>query len=128
MGKKHLFGFWLEHCGDGYPSLLQQPTGVLSEVDADRIATYLENCPMLGASPGLVYSLFHDGEIAGSGSVMTDGEWAWEDTMAYYVRRYRISPPIDFVRRIHDKGYLSPSKDELDVSLLNFPEGFNGTS
>jgi len=121
MRKSNFFGFWAEHCGKEFPTLADQPRDVLSESESALVATYLENCPVWVASPGIVYSPY-DGRIAGSMSINTDGEWAWQDTTAYYVREYRISPPLEFIRHIQRKNYIPPSEGEVDVTQLDFPE------
>jgi hypothetical protein len=99
MEKSNLFGFLSEYCGEDFPTLTDQPKDVLSDSESALIAAYLDNCPVWVASPGIVYSSF-DGWVAGSASVKIDGEWAWEDTMAYYVRKYRIGPTFEFIQHI----------------------------
>ena len=127
MEKSNFFGFWAEHCGEGFPYFVDQPKNVLSESESILVAAYLENCPVWIASPGIVYSPL-DGHIAGSMSVKTDGEWAWQDTTAYYVREYRISPPLEFIRHIQSRSYIFPSEKEIDVAQLDFPaSGITGT-
>jgi hypothetical protein len=121
MEKSKFFGFWMEHCGKGFPLLAGQTKNVLSKLESVFVAKYLESCPVWVASPGIVYSPI-DGRIAGSMSVKTDGEWAWQDTMAYYVREYRICPPFEFIQHIQCKNYISPSEKEVDVARLDFPE------
>jgi murein endopeptidase len=123
MKKSNFFGFWAEHCGNGFPAFAEQPKNVLSESEAELVATYLENYPIWVASPGIVYSPV-DGCIAGSMSIKTDGEWAWQDTMAYYVRKYHVSPSLEFIQHIQRKSYISPSEREIDVAQLDFPEKF----
>ena len=76
------------------------------------------------ASPGFVYSPI-DGRIAGSMSLKTDGEWAWQDTMAHYVREHRICPPWEFVQHVRRKSYIPPSEEDVDVTQLDFPEDFS---
>jgi hypothetical protein len=123
MKKSHFFGLWAEHYGEGYPLLLEQPENTLSESEAIRIAHYLKSCPLWIYSPGIIYSSFQNGDIAGSGSILTDGIWAWDDTMAYYVLHHRISPPSGFINHLRHKKYIPPSDKEVDVVSLKFPSG-----
>lgn len=124
MDKNHCFGFWREHSGDAFPSVLSASRQVLSEEKANLVAQYLSSCPVWIASPGVEFSGFNDGAEAGTGSVCTDGAWAWQDTMAYYVRQYKIAPPVEFLHHIECMGYSPPS--QVDVASLEFPEDMGG--
>ena len=119
--KTNFFGFWAEHCGNGYPALSEQLKDELSESESILIAKYLDSCPVWISSPGLANCPF-DGSVSGSRSVITDGDWAWEATMAYYVREYRISPPLEFIQHVQNKLYIPPSEKDIDLSQLDFPE------
>ncbi|WP_211231689.1 hypothetical protein [Ottowia thiooxydans] len=122
MNKSHFFGLWREHCHGKFPSILNEPRNILSPVEAQKISAYLENCPIWVASPGLEKSKICPSEIAGTLSIKTDGKWAWQDTMAYYVRKLRISPPLEFVSHFNEKNGHWPSESEVDVLLLEFPD------
>jgi hypothetical protein len=121
MEKSNFFGLWAEHCGASYPSLLEQPINVLPELEAVHLAHYLKSCPVWIASPGVVYSPFRDGGVSGTGSILTDGVWAWSDTMAYYVSRFRITAPLGFLRHVRRRKYVPPAEKEVDVYSLEFP-------
>lgn len=118
MNKSQLFGMWLEHCQGDFTSLLKQPRGRLSQEDAERVARYLENCPLWIAVPGIEKSTISPSDIAGTGSIRTDGQWAWQDTMAYYVRHLRISPPSGFVDEVNRRCGVWPAEAEINVDLL----------
>jgi hypothetical protein len=122
MEKSKIFGLWAEHYGEGYPALCDQVTDVLSKSESICMANYLRSCPVWIASPGVVYSPFQDNNISGTGSILTDGIWAWSDTMAYYVFHYRISPPSDFVCHVKNRKYIRPTEIEVNVSSLEYPE------
>jgi len=116
------FGLWAESPwagsnGGKFPSVYDQPRGVLSESEASRLAAYLDECPIFAASPGIVFS---EGDVAGTGSIVTDGEWGWEDTMSYYVRKYRISPPLDFVQKVRSRNFVPPMEGDIDFSAISF--------
>lgn len=122
MEKSQFFGLWKEHCGEGFPSLCEAPQKVLSSSDAMKVAEYLEACPIWVASPGVVNSCICDpNEVAGTLSIRTNGKWAWQDTMAYYVRRFRISPPLNFLDDIKNGDVAIPLENEIDLSSLHFP-------
>ncbi|WP_343725386.1 hypothetical protein [Herbaspirillum huttiense] len=122
MNKSQLFGLWKEHCGEGFPSLYAQTAAVLSPEDAAKVADYLASCPIWIASPGGVKSCIPDSdEFAGTLSIRTNGKWAWQDTMAYYVSRLRISPPVEFLKDIRNGDMEVPDEDAIDIASLEFP-------
>lgn len=122
MNKSQIFGLWKEHINDTFPSLLDEPQGKLSLADTEIIARYLEGCPIWIASPGIIYSSVNTTEIAGTPSIRTDGQWAWQDTMAYYVRKLQVSPPVEFVLMVKQKMGIPPLETDLNLEMLEFPE------
>jgi hypothetical protein len=122
MDKSHFFGFWREHCGDAFPSIFNAQKHQLNEKMVNAVANYLVNCPVWIASPGIVRCAMDDSVIAGTGSVLTDGVWAWQDTMACYVRQVGIAVPAAFLQHIEKRRFEPPN--DLDVNILQFPEDF----
>jgi hypothetical protein len=122
MDKSKFFFFFKEHGLDDFPSILDAPQNMLSPGEAEMIARYLESSPIWVASPGIVHSHIDPAEIAGTLSIRTDGHWAWQDTMAYYVRKFRVSPPAEFVSEVQQKGGTPPLEFTVNVGSLEFPE------
>ena len=121
MDKSRFFGFWKEYSGNGFPSLLDQPTNVLDDEEAEKVANYLNRCPMWVASPGHVKSTYSD-EVAGSLSIRTDGKWAWQDTTAYFVKKYKIGLPSTFLEYLREKNFTLDESENIDIYNLEFPE------
>jgi hypothetical protein len=46
--------------------------------------------------------------LVSGGSLLTDGTWLWRDDLAYYVDRYHLALPADFVARVRELGYSPP--------------------
>ncbi len=44
----------------------------------------------------------------GPPDVRTDGPWAWPQTLAYYVERYHLSLPQEFVQHMEGKAWQCP--------------------
>jgi hypothetical protein len=46
---------------------------------------------------------------------MTDGTWVWPSDLAFYVERYHVELPTDFVEHVRSCGWNPPqlSDDEL---------------
>jgi len=122
MEKSQCFGLWKEHCGEEFPSLREVPHDILSPSDAMKVADYLDGCPVWIASPGLVMSCVNSDEVAGTLSLRTNGKWAWQDTMAHYVRRLRISPPTQFLYDIKNGHAAIPLESELEIHAMHFPD------
>jgi hypothetical protein len=49
-------------------------------------------------------------------NIMTDGVWAWPQTLAYYVQKYHVALPVEFVDQIARNGWKCP--DNIDVHNL----------
>ncbi|MEU9217001.1 hypothetical protein AB0D47_10710 [Streptomyces sp. NPDC048376] len=50
--------------------------------------------------------------LVSGGSLLTDGVWLWRDDLAYYVDRYHLALPADFVARVRELGYTPPEVPE----------------
>lgn len=118
MDKAHILGFWAEHCGEGFPSIKFAPRGSLSKAESELVATYLAACPIWISSPGAEESQLHDNVIAGTSSIRTDGEWAWHDTIAFYVRMHGIFLPDKFLQAVRAKNYLPPAENAVNLLTL----------
>jgi hypothetical protein len=100
-----------------------QPDGIHNPEDyalhASRSATehaswvldYLRSATVFIHSPGIVRDASDVARIAGTGSILTDGVWAWSDVLGYYVERYGVALPVAFMEhaRIHPLQQLSPA-------------------
>ncbi|WP_253191439.1 hypothetical protein [Streptomyces sp. M1013] len=47
-----------------------------------------------------------------AGSLLTDGAWLWRDDLAYYVAKYHLVLPSDFVARARELGHRPPEVPE----------------
>ncbi|MEV0543108.1 hypothetical protein [Nocardia salmonicida] len=104
--------------------------GEMTLVEAERVATYLENCTPLVVSPGVVDDPFL-GEGCGYLRVgeFTDGEWFWSLTWADYVRVHRAAPPTEFLDHIKKNDYTPPvvTDEEVDrICTLLYGSDYSG--
>lgn len=53
-------------------------------------------------------AISRDEWIGGAGSLMTDGEWVWSVDLVYYLSRYHIALPADFLDHVRKSGYQAP--------------------
>ncbi|OSP38959.1 hypothetical protein B7767_34455 [Streptomyces sp. 13-12-16] len=65
--------------------------------------------------------------MTGIGSLITDGTWLWREDLSYYIAKYHVSLPNDFLERIRSLDYTAPtvlesrlieiSTEDLGISL-----------
>lgn len=102
MTKLRQVGFFRElpH-GDLNAPSLSESRDQLNDSQVKSIAAYLESGVLFVASPGLARdALSQDKEIIGALGVLTDGVWAWPSDLSYYVSKYRIGLPGDFLEHM----------------------------
>jgi len=50
--------------------------------------------------------------------VLTDGVWAWPGDLAYYLKKYHVELPEDFLSHIRNRRYSLPRRRKLDLTLI----------
>jgi hypothetical protein len=109
-GKLRRVGFFreLRHGHKEGPSL-RDAVRAWAREDEGGIVAYLRGCPVLIASPGRAKDVLDPGGgRAGTGSVKTDGVWAWPDDLPHYVERYHVELPAEFLAHISARKYQVP--------------------
>lgn len=91
----------------------------LSAESAARVADYLD----AGAVVARTTMRLPDAWSGSSRPVVgltkrTDGRWRWDDAVAYYVRRYGLSPGGEFLRYLQDRDYQVPQVSAAEVSAV----------
>lgn len=115
----HYEELWLERAGtpDGK---LQDFTRETREPDEDRIVQYLRDGEELFSAMGTVGDILgSDERILGGDSVFTDGEWIWRGDLWFYLSRYHVRLPDDFLARVREQGYKLPVVDEARLISLS---------
>lgn len=69
------------------------------------MADYLEGAAVLFASPGVVVSVVADCDVRLERHVLTDGQWAWPQDLAHYVRYHGVTVPVDMLAHIEAAEY-----------------------
>ena len=101
--------------GGSLPQAVHLATGALD--DESQIVRYLSTATVLAATSQEVDDLLDKSALGVAlASSRTDGEWVWPDDLSYYVRRYHVALPPNFVQRVRDLNYLPPtfSDEQLD--------------
>jgi hypothetical protein len=107
----------LRHGLPSGPSLREAVRASRTTAEIPRIVSYLESGALFIACPGLVRDALEEcGQVIGSPHVRTDGVWAWPSDLPYYVRRYRVELPKEFVKHMEENGWQPPSFDRAQLA------------
>lgn len=102
MSKKNIMAIWKEFNPDVSKSIKEdfakEPSPYL-----DKIIEYLNNGEVLLASSSCAVDVFTGAKIAGSRCILTDGEYSWNNTLAYYVKEYNLQIPEELEEKIVGK-------------------------
>lgn len=66
----------------------------------DKIVAYLHRGKAVAAAAGVFRDVFNGESIKGEALWQTDGQYDWRSDTAYYVDRYNLKLPDDFVTHI----------------------------
>lgn len=72
-------------------------------------------------SPGAVRDVYDGSGPIGTGTILTDGEWAWPDTLSHYVEKYHLELPQEFVSHATSAGFTIPDVTVDDLRRLQLP-------
>lgn len=84
--------------------------------DEDKIVRYLQLSPTFAASGPMVDdALDPSNEAVAPLETATDGQWMWPRDLAYYVEKYHVELPEEFVKHMRNRDWQVPelSKDHL---------------
>jgi hypothetical protein len=51
--------------------------------------------------------------------LFTDGEYLWRVDLAYYVEKYHLQLPDDFLTHMKSRNWLPPCEEEINLQLLS---------
>ncbi|CAM5475052.1 hypothetical protein STENM327S_08287 [Streptomyces tendae] len=102
--------------GWGFPTDGTIEDAVRSSADNDerRLVAYLRRGSAIWSETGAQADVL-DPEgptLVSAGSLLTDGVWLWRDDLAYYVDKYHLVLPGDFVKRARELDYRPPEVPE----------------
>ena len=67
------------------------------------IVTYLRRSWPSVSVPQLLRDVFDKQFVIGSLGVSHDGEYSWRSDLAYYIDKYNLRPPEDFIAHVMEK-------------------------
>lgn len=82
-----------------------------------RIAAYLRTAPILLHALGPVTDvLAPKGDYICAPNIHTDGAYAWPEDLAYYVERYHVALPLEFLAHLAAAKWKAPA--DVDTSTI----------
>ncbi|MGW0628480.1 hypothetical protein [Streptomyces sp. NPDC002758] len=90
--------------------------------DEARIAGYLRNAQAYIVSPGVTVDLLDGDGPIGTGTILTDGEFAWPDDLAHYLETYHIELPQLFVDAIVAANFEPPTLTIHQLRGITLPD------
>ncbi|MFG3100147.1 hypothetical protein ACGFZL_06470 [Streptomyces sp. NPDC048182] len=82
----------------------------LGERDEELLLGYLRGATRLWSEMGAADDVL-DPEapvLVGAGSLCTDGTWLWRDDLTYYVGRYHVALPAEFLAHVRRLDHRPP--------------------
>ncbi|MEV4659512.1 hypothetical protein [Micromonospora sp. NPDC049301] len=99
----------LPHGYEDGPSL-HRVRGELAENLVSSTARYLKDGPVVAAAAGYAFDELDPNRPAIAPlSIQTDGEWSWPSDLSYYVEKYRVGLPEEFLQHAAARGWRPPN-------------------
>ena len=87
--------------------------------DEDKIVRYLQLSPPFAASGPMVDdALDPSNKAVAPLETATDGQWMWPRDLAYYVEKYHVELPDDFVNHMRHRDWQIPELGKSDLAEL----------
>ena len=85
----------------------------------DKIARYLETAPSYAAAGKIVGDVLNpDEQVVLFPGAKTDGVFSWAAELYYYVRKYHLRVPTEFIEHMALRNWIPPTEDEVDWKAL----------
>jgi hypothetical protein len=89
--------------------------------NAEKIVSYLKRGICVAGCPKFVPDIFDPtSKVALTVDMYTDGSFLWQGQLAYYVQKYHLSLPPDFVEHMASRGWEPPKRGEIDLKSLTW--------
>ncbi|MBQ6661407.1 MAG: hypothetical protein IJM57_08325 [Lachnospiraceae bacterium] len=96
------------------------------DCNIEKICSYLNQGIAFIVSPGNLQDVIRpENGISGVATAYTDGEWLWPGDLSYYVRKYALKLPEQFVETMQKNGWkVSFKLNEEDCNTVEI-DGVN---
>ncbi|MFE1586449.1 hypothetical protein ACFW6Q_12250 [Streptomyces sp. NPDC058737] len=102
--------------GWGFPTegTIEEAVGSAAAGDEHRLVEYLRQGSRIWSEMGAQTDVLDpEGPIlVSTGSLLTDGVWLWREDLAYYVGRYHLALPGDFIAHARELDHRPPQVPE----------------
>lgn len=87
--------------------------------DVAKIVHYLRSGVMTAGCMGMVLDVFapEKGEFLEC-DMLTDGVYEWRADLAYYVEKYNLALPIEFLEHVRSNDWMVPDEASMDPSIF----------
>lgn len=109
----------LKHGMESGPSILEATQRGAYGSEKALLVSYLNGGTIFVASPGIGTDVL-DADAALSGPIhsLTDGQWMWPADLSYYVEKYNVALPLEFLADLRRKSWTNPPPEQIDLSSL----------
>ena len=90
---------WKEFGDSDAPSITSGFSDI-PDPNKDAIVKYLKNGNTILVSTGVGIDVFINEIVDNHYYLMTDGEYTWNNMIAYYVEKYNLKMPDDFINKV----------------------------
>jgi hypothetical protein len=103
--------------GDRSGGSLRDLVGGFSDPNLDDVVRYLKSGHPVAIAPGISRDVLSDDqEIIGAVGVFHDGTYMWPRDLPYYVEKYRLALPNEFLAHMKSQNWAVPPIDIDDDS------------
>lgn len=90
--------------------------------DIKKVEEYLVTGFPLEVTSRMSFPCVMSGEVfSGELCYRTDGEWLWQDDLAYYLTRYSVALPPRFLDQMKHNEYAPPAVSDEQIVALDWP-------
>lgn len=114
--KSKKVGFYRElSCGEKGDLSIKDAIRQTADYEKENVLNYLCSAPLLSIAPGLSRDVIDSSHpIIGTMSIRTDGVWEWPGDLAYYIEKYNLCLPKEFLEFMVSKGFRPPDENGID--------------
>ncbi len=89
------------------------------EKDERKLIAYLKKGVFLFACPELGRDVLDESaRLTLIPHILTDGVWVWRGDLRYYVKKYHVELPEDFLFHVRSRLYTPPKKKDLNLDAF----------
>lgn len=87
--------------------------------DEPKLVDYVRRGLLLIACPGVTSDVLdNSSNVIGAPHILTDGVWAWPADLAYYMEKYHVALPHDFIDDVRRREFRPAFRADIDLTEL----------